>query len=242
MALIGRWDLQDNAASTVVVGTVGGNGTAARNTSLTSTTGPGGNLPLAWLGNGSSDKITLSAGTLLKNVSTWTEMGWVKYTSTAQGFVLFISDGSSGTTSRAAVLTTATADGKLEGGGRAEDAESVQLAICANAMNDGNWHHIAVVTNVATDSVLVYIDGALVATTGTINFTATSISNTNPVNASIGGNVSGVYWTGSLAGIRLYDSILTQTDVRTIIVNDLNLGGSGGGLLLNAGMNGGMAA
>lgn len=73
----GHWPLQDNAASTVIVGTAGGNGTlnGGDNTADIDTTGPGAWLPSALQFDGTADYITT---TFVPTGTAGTLLGWSK--------------------------------------------------------------------------------------------------------------------------------------------------------------------
>ncbi|MGJ8683817.1 MAG: LamG-like jellyroll fold domain-containing protein [Nonlabens sp.] len=84
------------------------------------------------------------------------------------------------------------------------------------AVNDGNWHHVAVVYDPANSAgtVALYVDGNL-DTTGTPTVSV-NIGNTTPF--TIGRRVDGVNnFTGSIDEVRFWNRALTP--------NDLNVGG-----------------
>ncbi len=82
MALLNKWPMQDNAASTTVVETVAGNNasTLSTNTSVATTTGPGGLYPRAIDVAGLTARSMRVASVAVGSTPTITLAGWVRFT------------------------------------------------------------------------------------------------------------------------------------------------------------------
>ncbi len=88
------------------------------------------------------------------------------------------------------------------------------------SLDTDQWYQAAVSFDDASDQVLLYINGAQVF--------AGSIVVSPPVNSgavTIGRSAAGEYWDGLLDDIRIYDEVLTSTDIEELAA----LGGGGGG-------------
>lgn len=216
--LVGHWKLDDNAASTVVVGTVGGNGTlnGGDNTSAKTIAGPGGSLTAGLNFNGTDDYVALPVGTLLRNVGASSLACWIKTSATGDDRAVSVGTNTAG--SVRALIYFPAGLGQIRVGGRAGDGEAFQSVTSVSNYNNNAWRHVAGVFNYASDSILIYVDGATVSTTGTPSFTATSTSDTNPSHARIGSatgeaGATGSFWQGGLADVRIYSRALAAEDV-----------------------------
>ena len=230
--LVGHWELQDNAASTTVVATVGTDGTLTNsgNTSASSVTGPGGSYPLALSLDGTNDFISLTTGNaaVLQNVGAWTAAAWIK---TSDSSSTIFSAQTSGTGFRAAIEITA---GTFSTRSRSSNAGSIYGRATVATYNDGNWHHVAGVVDIANDTVDLYVDGSLIASTtltgGTIAWTTSATANDASSNVWIGQYNSGTYYAGDLADVRVYQRELVAADISDLYA--LGSSGSSSRLLL----------
>jgi Concanavalin A-like lectin/glucanases superfamily len=83
-----------------------------------------------------------------------------------------------------------------------------------NAINDGNWHHIAMSRVITTGTTKIYVDGTLnqTATLGAFStitqpfFSLGRIENTNP-------GINPIYFNGALDEMAMYDRALSDTEV-----------------------------
>jgi hypothetical protein len=230
-ALTAQFKLQDNAADTVVVATVGTNGalTGAGNTSATSVAdGPGTLLTRSFLFTTGSDRVDSTTGNtgVVQNASVVTLCCWFKTTTgdtTGTHALVYASINASGNT-RSGLFINST--GNLLCYARAGDAEAAQIKTSTSAYDDNAWHHAAVVINYAADTTTFYVDGSSVGATGTIAFTGTATPNTGSQHVTMGqANTSDTY-TGKLADCRYYNSdesanlatIMAEADVATSAV------------------------
>ncbi|GAA4684253.1 hypothetical protein GCM10025780_32700 [Frondihabitans cladoniiphilus] len=83
-------------------------------------------------------------------------------------------------------------------------------AISPNSYNDGVWHHVVMTRTRSTGSIVLFVDGAQVATA-----TGGTQSLTSPTEIDFGrlANDKGNYYRGSLDDIALYTSALTPAQV-----------------------------
>jgi hypothetical protein len=89
------------------------------------------------------------------------------------------------------------------------DGHANQNTIGTTNINDGTWHHIAVVREAGV-SVRIYVDGALQATGGV----GTSALTANP-NLSIGGNtLDNRYFRGKIDELRIWNVARTQIQIQ----------------------------
>lgn len=211
-AKVAQWQLQDNAASTTVIATVGTNGTLtnAGNTSASSSTpGPGTALTRFLTFDGTDDYVACTTGNAaaLKNKSFATLCGWIKLstadTTAAAHRVVYLSTNLGAGSTRAGIHVNAT--GQIIAQARAGDGESLQTKTSTNSYDDNSWHHVAAVYDYAGDSITIYVDGTSVAQTGTISFTATATSNADSIAVNLATDV-GNYYKGAIADCRVYDS------------------------------------
>lgn len=219
-ALEAHWKLQDNAASTTVVATVGTNGSlnGAGNTSASSVTGPGNLLPLALTFDGSNDRIFTTTGNSAATqnrafitLSCWFYVAATTDTTTFHDFV-FCGNGESGAVRAYIGMDT---DGKVRAAGRAGIGESAYSKLTTAAFDDATWHHAAAVFDYAGDAITIYVDGVAVSQSGTITFTATASGNSASLDMEIAGPG---YFKGRLADCRIYSSDETA-NISTIMAD-----------------------
>ncbi len=187
MALIQYWKCDDNAATTVVVATVGTNGTftGEATTSVRSSTGPGGLFLLSFDLDGTNDyvDILLSAPTFADaaafSVSLW-------FTSDAQLDPLI--GITAGSNSRIA-FNSAT--------GLGVTSTSVTSETYTTANISSGWHHILVARN-TSNQTSAYVDGVA------------SVSNPKTIGGTVIYNCFGrrntVYHNGKIAGVKIFNS------------------------------------
>jgi hypothetical protein len=86
------------------------------------------------------------------------------------------------------------------------------------AINDGNWHHLAVVIALGA-SVTFYVDGAL-SSSYTLNSTAGIASSPFVMGMPAAGAV-GSYFTGNMDEVKVYDRVLSAGDVTSLFSNQV---------------------
>lgn len=220
--------LNDNAASTTVVATVGANGTllGGDNTSVKSTTGPGTGIPLAFDLNGTDDAIDISAAAFSRTAGQeWTASAWVNKDGTGN-YGIFGINGA--TTSRITFVGTTTI--RVTGAG----GTSVDFAF---TFSTATWYNI-VVTHTSGDVIRCYSNGVESAT-GALSlaqtFAPTRVGNQNTV--FMDGRMAMAKLAGSLLDVAaLYAEKDSATGIARLIghgglVGQSPLIGSGGGLI-----------
>lgn len=93
------------------------------------------------------------------------------------------------------------------------------------SLNDDLWHHVAVVqTGNTLGSVLLYVDGqpetlAYNGAGATLAINTSTVA-ASPTNVTIGGSPHSVSYNflGAIDEVRLYDSVLTQTEIQGLMV------------------------
>ena len=94
--------------------------------------------------------------------------------------------------------------------------EATALATDVTKINDGNWHHVAVVIHLGT-TVTFYVDGALSSNVA-INSTAATADSFFQlgVNSWV---PYGNYFTGTMDEVRIYDRALSASDVASLYLS-----------------------
>jgi hypothetical protein len=133
----------------------------------------------------------------------------------APGMTMLSYGGSNGNGSRYSFrLNNNAANGTL-GGVRLEVAGG--YIVGTTGLLDGQWHHVAV-TNAANSDVnqtLIYVDGLLEASTGAVS---RAINSGGTQLLAIGGSThSAVYnFTGGIDDVRIYDTVLSAAEIRSL--------------------------
>ncbi|RYD39515.1 MAG: LamG domain-containing protein, partial [Verrucomicrobiaceae bacterium] len=85
--------------------------------------------------------------------------------------------------------------------------------LSTNAINDGNWHHIAATLNTTTGAMRLYVDG-----TPQASDTGPAGARTAPAKMRLGsiGGVAGFY-NGSMDEVRLYNKILDPDELARLV-------------------------
>jgi hypothetical protein len=215
--LIGHWPCQDNAASTVVVGSVGGNGTlqAGDNTSAKSDTGPTAEYPLALHINGSDDYISIPDFTASLGDSATFAL-WVKLddaTPAGESTTGFANLGAlvTGRASHYPYNVDVKAYLNIFRATSNTTISRVNAITLPGGVSLDAWHHVCITTTTGSNNWIFYINGSSVTT-------ATGITGVYYDSDlwSIGRSGDGTtsYWLdGTVAGIRLYSRALSAADV-----------------------------
>jgi hypothetical protein len=206
--LTGLWPMQDSAASTVVVGTVGGNGTLSTSTTAAKrVAGPTAWLPYGLNLNADSYITTTLAAPTGSAVRTF--VGWVKSDTTAEDRK-FISSGNSASGAGTGF------DFTVETGVRFRHGTG---NITYGTLNT-SWHHVAAVVPTGattTDDVIVYIDG--VAAAGSRTGGANQTLSTTATNWAIGTRASSPgadLFNGAVSQFGVSGVALTPADIAAL--------------------------
>jgi len=209
-APISQWKMNDNAANTTVIDSVGSNtGTASANTSTMSVTGKI-NTALEFIGS-SSEKVNCGSGTSLNIIGSISIVFWIKSTDENSSSIIDRDTPSSPYPGYAIMFSRTTAgkfDFGINGGWQAN--------LNTTTVHDGEWHHVAITGSGTTGKI--YIDGVL---DGTFTYSAlvTTPSNTFYIGSNEG---SSSFFTGALDDIRIYDFALSLSEV--LGINNLENG------------------
>jgi hypothetical protein len=188
LAQVQQWNLQDNAASTTIVAAVGTNGTlvGGDNTSVKSTTGPGGSYPLGLDLNGTDDGIDVSGSSMLFAVDTaWAVSVWVK--TDGATFPIMARPASN---NPAILKTSDTAIQVRNSAGTAYNFTVPSIGTSA-------WRHY-LVTKTAGNSLRVFVDGTE-SSTGAV----TMAGNFNPETI---GYRNGTFGDGQVSGVKVFNT------------------------------------
>lgn len=180
--------------------------------------------------NGTTDGISIPTGSALTSsaASSFTVEALVKTTSTAGGMIFSQQRCTSGV-----VQLITGASGAVSF--RVEDVNDNGGTITGSIINDGLWHHVAGVRDVAADQIRLFVDGVLVAQ-ATDNTTG-AITNASTENW-LGQRFSCAqrdFWAGSLDEFRIWNVARTQGQLQARMNQALN--GNETGLVLYYDMN-----
>ncbi len=99
-------------------------------------------------------------------------------------------------------------------------------SVCGStALNDGSWHHLTGVRDVAADKVLIYVDSILI-NSATDSTTATTANNDNVTFGNSGSSYTANDWNGDLDGLRIYNYALDTRQITVALNADHPVPGS----------------
>lgn len=163
-----------------------------------------GNANSAYYFNGSSSIVANNSSNF--NSETWSISVWYNTTNTGTVQRLTNKGGpSTNTTNYLCILMDAT--GRIYGtlwNGSAE----LQCKDAAST-NDGNWHHVVYIRDVAQSKHYLYVDGILKTTS---NDTYTTLANTSSFTIGKNGPPN-QFWTGKIDDIRIYNRALPLSEI-----------------------------
>jgi hypothetical protein len=168
---------------------------------------------------GSSQWVSLPANmTSLQNVPGATLCGWINIESfTQDGHILFLSTGTSSSSSRADVFTRNVGN-LIRTLGRRLDADG-QSFINSSSPATATTLHVAGVFDYTNQALLFYFNGVLDSSTAVAAWTGNT-SNTVSLGAAIAALASGVNpFDGILHDMRVYNRALSAAELQTITVS-----------------------
>lgn len=181
------------------------NGTLVNAPAFSAESGAGGTRSFDF--DGSSDYMNLGAGSSLNfGTGDITMDAWVKTTQSSEGQILRMSY-------TAPFVVFGVASGKLRAGISDGSNSANDENNNGPTVNDGNWHHVAVVFN-RIGNIVFYKDA--VATTGVSMSSVTgSVGAPNP-NAAIGRrpNHDSQYFDGKITCVRAYNRALSAAEIQ----------------------------
>lgn len=202
---IAAYDLQDDAATTVILDSFGGTSCTLQggdNTATISTTGPNSRLTKSLQLDGSNDYISRT-GHPLSSASAWTMEAYV-YLNASGSYPMVISN------------STILFDLRMESTTRQPSIRvgsgTVSSIIATSALPLSTWTHLAV-TWTGTQ-IALYVNGTLATAVG-----SNPITPTNPPtfsNLQIGARDGVFKFPGRIAGVRFWDFALTASQIASI--------------------------
>jgi hypothetical protein len=206
-APVDRYTFNENAGTTVAdSGTPGGkNGTLNGPTFVP---GPNGDSALAFDAAGTN--YVLASSGLQDVVGGNASISyWLNTTATGTGAVM-------GTTIGSAPISLNW--GAIDGSGHITVAVGTAPVVTSGvAVNDGNWHLVAMSRDAGSGEVKIYIDGRLdttaISDTGNKGALFDRIGATTGSNADGSQNATYTYFTGQLDDLRLYSSVISGNDI-----------------------------
>jgi hypothetical protein len=202
----GVWHMKDTGSTNLADST-----TNAFNVTKVATNEPvaaTGQINGAQTFDGSNDGAgRITAAAMLKNVSAASTSAWVSTSSDTATFK-YISEVTTTDIDDSRLQIRLSNTETLQCVAMAGDAESLQTASGSTTVQlvPGTSYHVACVVNYATDSIDLYVNGQLIADSGTIAFTATSTSNTDSARQSIGysnGTTTSFLFPGTIDEVRV---------------------------------------
>lgn len=174
-----------------------------------------GNASSAYNFNGSSDYISLPAGTYT-NLNVYSYSCWIKQTSASIGFAMCFGESSYGYCQALLVQATGSVTGTSYNSG-SNPTQSLIHTTATYSINQ--WLHLVLTRDLTT--IKVYVNGVLFSSSsaGTGGQNAAYYSSTSnwPVKAYIGARTTSVnYFTGSIDDVRIYSNVLSQNDINAL--------------------------
>ncbi|MCP5092993.1 MAG: DNRLRE domain-containing protein, partial [Gammaproteobacteria bacterium] len=207
MAPIAHWKL-DETSGTTAVDSVGGHDGALAN----GPTWTAGTIDGALEFDGSNDYVNVPHDDTL-SLTSWSISAWL-YPTGLGGWqsILF-----KGTQNNNVNYYLGTNDDEIDFGFYNGSWE--MMTTSSVSLSNGQWYQVVVTFDNTSDEGKAYLNGTLVLTESTGN---TTTPNTDAL--TIGRDQWGEYWDGLLDDVRLYDRVLTASEI-----TDLAAGGGGGG-------------
>lgn len=215
MALISRWKLNDDAASTTVLDSAGSNpGVSQQNTNLLSVFGPIENRAISF--NGISDDVIVSDSADYDFSTALSAVSWINPTAVGDndGIIsryltagdkrewAFIITGTSGTEAKLAVLLG-------NSGGTDISQEITNSVVISNRL----WYLVGFTYDAGT--IIIYVNAVPIASTTTGTHVLTL--NNEAVDLAIGLFNGATYFDGVQDDVRIYDSVLSTSDMKQIL-------------------------
>lgn len=170
--------------------------------------------------DGVDDWINLgTALAALQNTAGFTLAAWIKVPDLtgASQIAIYFSKNASG--ARGWMSFNATE--QISGRARAGDAEVVYTRVSSAGLAPDVFHHVAIVANIAADTIALYHDGVAVAATGAVTFTAAATSNTASAQGSLGCFEAGAsdFFKGDEDEVSVWNKALGESDIRRLMLN-----------------------
>ena len=216
MSLIAYYKMDDAAGQTVVLDSSGNNftGTAANNI-----TSAGGKVGSAITFNGTSDFITISHNSSF-NFGANTDFSvatWIKTTNTDRQDI-------TGKDATQAGHWEVFINSNVVGAFIDDGVNTVVTTTDGTVVTDGLWHHIAVTFD-RTGNIIRYVDGVQTGTKDAISSIG-DIDNTGDQFIGVRALGTGVWYDGDIDDLRIYNEVLTPSQIAGLIGTGRYGGGS----------------
>jgi hypothetical protein len=218
-ALISHYTFDELSGTTAVDGgSAGANGLIGSNVTL----GAAGVFGTAFTFNNDSsqngivDMANAATFTPLVASQAVTISAWLKWTTPgSRDSAIFLGDNTAA--NRYIDVGTTAAGGAY---GRSRDAANSTAPfpdlVMGAELNDGEWHHIAYTADAVTDVTRLYIDGILAGSTTSPAFTFAAFNNFEI--GRLGRSSPTDAYAGSVDELRIYDAVLSASDIATLAV------------------------
>ncbi|MFC1711731.1 DUF2341 domain-containing protein [Patescibacteria group bacterium] len=155
--------------------------------------------------DGTNDYVNILHDDLIDfdDSDSFTVSGWIKTTGHTGGSGTIVAKVTSGLVGYQLYVGANTARIILEDGSNYPAVESTSI------VNDGDWHHVAGVRNVADDKIYIYVDGVL--ENSATDTTTSTISNSEDV--TIGRFEGGNFFNGKIDHVKIYDYVRTEEQI-----------------------------
>ncbi len=216
--LVGYWSFDTNFVNGATLLDQSGNNL---NATADSTTFVSGKIGQALAYNGTSSLVrntnNLTSQQLYDLMSDLSLSVWVQTTNSSRTEALISKYAAGGQGSGYLLRTTPAGVVELQFGG-ANCVSPNSLYTDKTKINDGNWHHVAVVIKLGI-SVNFYIDGALSS-----SFSVVSVAGPAASILQFGLNpftFIGTYFTGAMDDVRIYNRALSSSEITSLFLNQV---------------------
>jgi prepilin-type N-terminal cleavage/methylation domain-containing protein len=215
---IGRWLLQDNAASTTVAAAVGINGTLtnAGNTAANAVTGPGGIYSRALSFDGTNDYVEIADDAYDFGAQSFSLAFWLSSNALDSSFRALISKRTSTDYTGWTVYrrpNTGLNSNRIAVEIASSNGGPYYTATGDSPISPGQWYQVAVTVNRSSNLMTLYVNGVAQAAVADI----TALGNvSNSQNVQLAKEIGINTWNGSLADVRIYNRALSATEVAAL--------------------------
>ena len=208
-----RWRLDEPPGATTAADSVSINhGTVSGATS--GQPGPGGGSAYSF--NGTSDHVDLSSHAAnFAGLDEGTIVGWFKTTGTGTHVILGASDRGDGSSELRLIVEGSRLRYDVRDGSSNPPGESGNVQSPTD-VNDGTWHHAAVVVDTHCDAML-YVDGRTVAGAQEPFFTGVRDLDQMAIGRNVDSGGAQWHFSGSLSDVAVYDRPLTIGQINDVM-------------------------
>ncbi len=206
--LVGQWKMNDTSGTSIVDSSVNANNlTSDRDTSLMTTTGK---IGAALSFNGTSDAL-IASSELISASGDFTLCGWIKNAGSSYKFSsAFGNGGWSGTAVKGVVVRKHLTNLVVVMG---DGTSNNSYTIISNYDDNDEWNHILISYDASETKLYIYLNGSFLSShTRTYLYSGSDFE----IGHQTGLNAAESYWYGDIDDVRLYDKMLTNTEIAEI--------------------------